>query len=157
MLSSHIAKFVRQTWGPPGSCRPQMGPMFSPWTLPLGYFIIGICVLNRHHNIESRQLWCVRTDFFHLLLPLISVNGPFPQNGYFYQLSHGTLPSTLVWWLYCNGERDPIVLSVYHRRIPGMWRCHWCLHKVFTLWYSIHHKCILLVIENTNCPIRTGM
>ena len=30
------AKFMRPTWGPPGSCRPQMGPMLAPWTLLLG-------------------------------------------------------------------------------------------------------------------------
>ena len=24
-------------WGPPGSCRPQMGPMLAPWTLLSGY------------------------------------------------------------------------------------------------------------------------
>ena len=28
-----IAKFMGPTWGPPGSCRPQMGPMLAPWTL----------------------------------------------------------------------------------------------------------------------------
>ena len=28
-----IATFVGPTWGPPGSCRPQMGPMLAPWTL----------------------------------------------------------------------------------------------------------------------------
>ena len=27
------AKFMGSTWGPPGSCRPQMGPMLAPWTL----------------------------------------------------------------------------------------------------------------------------
>ena len=26
-IISQIAKFMRPTWGPPGSCRPQMGPM----------------------------------------------------------------------------------------------------------------------------------
>ena len=25
------------TWGPPGSCRPQMGPMLAPWTLLSGH------------------------------------------------------------------------------------------------------------------------
>ena len=29
-----IARFIWPTWGPPGSCRPQMGPMLAPWTLP---------------------------------------------------------------------------------------------------------------------------
>ena len=32
-----IAKFMGPTSGPPGSCRPQMGPMLAPWTLLLGY------------------------------------------------------------------------------------------------------------------------
>ena len=30
---SQKAKFIRPTWGPPGSCRPQMGPILAPWTL----------------------------------------------------------------------------------------------------------------------------
>ena len=48
--TSQIAKFMGPTWGPPGSCRPQMGPMLVPWTLlsgiecgqdiePIGYSI----------------------------------------------------------------------------------------------------------------------
>ena len=34
---TQIAKIMGPTWGPPGSCRPQMGPMLAPWTLLLGY------------------------------------------------------------------------------------------------------------------------
>ena len=30
---AQIAKFMGPTWGPPGSCRPQIGPMLAPWTL----------------------------------------------------------------------------------------------------------------------------
>ena len=33
---SQIAMFMGPTWGPPGSCRPQMGPMLAPWTLLSG-------------------------------------------------------------------------------------------------------------------------
>ena len=33
---SILAKFMGPTWGPPGSCRPQMGPMLAPWTLLSG-------------------------------------------------------------------------------------------------------------------------
>ena len=29
---SQEAKFMGPTWGPPGSCRSQMGPMLAPWT-----------------------------------------------------------------------------------------------------------------------------
>ena len=34
--TSQIAKFMGPTWGPPGSCRPQMGPMLAPRTLLSG-------------------------------------------------------------------------------------------------------------------------
>ena len=34
---TQIAMFMRPTWGPPGSCWPQMGPMLAPWTLLSGY------------------------------------------------------------------------------------------------------------------------
>ena len=35
---SKIAKFMGSIWGPPGSCRPQMGPMLAPRTLLSGIF-----------------------------------------------------------------------------------------------------------------------
>ena len=31
-----IAKFIGPIWGPPGSCRPQMGPILAPWILLSG-------------------------------------------------------------------------------------------------------------------------
>ena len=36
---TQIAKAMRPTWGPPGSCRPQMGPILAPWTLLSGISI----------------------------------------------------------------------------------------------------------------------
>ena len=38
LLTTQIAKFIGPKWGPPGSCRPQMGPMLAPWTLLSGYY-----------------------------------------------------------------------------------------------------------------------
>ena len=40
-LYSQITKFMGLTWGPPGSCRPQMGPMLAPWTLLSGLICLG--------------------------------------------------------------------------------------------------------------------
>ena len=34
---SQIAKFMEPIWGPPGSCRPQMGPILAPRTLLSGF------------------------------------------------------------------------------------------------------------------------
>ena len=36
VIMPQIAKFMGLTWGPSGSCRPQMGPMLAPWTLLSG-------------------------------------------------------------------------------------------------------------------------
>ena len=51
-LASQIAKFTGPTWDPPGSCRPQMGPMLAPWTLLSGMF----CVQVSHTSNVERVL-----------------------------------------------------------------------------------------------------
>ena len=40
------------TWGPPGSCRPQMDPMLAQWTLLSGYLSIW------GQRLLSHYLWC---------------------------------------------------------------------------------------------------
>ena len=47
-IHSQITKFMGPTWGPPGSCRPQKGPMSAPWTLLSGllYFLMGILIFQ---------------------------------------------------------------------------------------------------------------
>ena len=58
IASTQIAKFMGPTWGPPGSCRPQMGPMLAPWTLLSGCNAENACMpwrLDQTHNhtVES--------------------------------------------------------------------------------------------------------
>ena len=36
---SLVARLMGPTWGPPGSCRPQVGPMQASWTLLSGVFL----------------------------------------------------------------------------------------------------------------------
>ena len=43
---SQISKFMGPTWGPPGSCRPQMGPILAPWTLLSGVSLTGASDVN---------------------------------------------------------------------------------------------------------------
>ena len=58
-MITQIAKFMGPIWGPPGSCRPQMGPMFAPWTLLSGVVCFKLrCLLQSNHI--SRALWHVR-------------------------------------------------------------------------------------------------
>ena len=44
------------TWGPPGSCRPQMGPMLAPWTLLPGLFIIANLVKYRDASKKTYRV-----------------------------------------------------------------------------------------------------
>ena len=45
-ILSQIAKLMGPTWGPPGSCRPQMGPMLAPWTLLSGVVYKPTCIID---------------------------------------------------------------------------------------------------------------
>ena len=50
-LQSQIAKFMVPTWGPPGSCRPKMGPMLASWTLLSGVFPNGLTVNDNDESL----------------------------------------------------------------------------------------------------------
>ena len=58
---SQIAKFMGPAWGPPGSCRPQMGPMLAPWTLLLGLLIYVLSYILYHDDHRNNN-----TIFFPL-------------------------------------------------------------------------------------------
>ena len=80
-----IARFMGQTWGPPGTCQPQVGPMLAPWTLQSGPFslhaslnhCIGCSLLHTaegkpnqyterqwFHHIHTRTAWRVQTCIY---------------------------------------------------------------------------------------------
>ena len=47
-LLTQKSKFMGPTWGPPGSCRPQMAPMLAPWT-----FYQGISCRAKHTHMHT--------------------------------------------------------------------------------------------------------
>ena len=47
MADPQITKFMGPTWGPPGSCRPQMGLMLAPITL----LSVSICLSGKHTTL----------------------------------------------------------------------------------------------------------
>ena len=56
---SQIAKFMGPIWGPPGPCRPQMGPLLAPWALLSG-------ILWRHDTTILESLfgtWLSRRQY----------------------------------------------------------------------------------------------
>ena len=62
---SQTAKFMGPTWGPPGSCRPQMGPMLAPWTLLSGLPLHGwvtVTTNRSYHQPRWRRPKTVRPN-----------------------------------------------------------------------------------------------
>ena len=55
LMITQIAKFMGPTWGPPGSCRTQMGPMLAPWTL-----------LSGKSTLFQVMVWCCWTSSLNL-------------------------------------------------------------------------------------------
>ena len=74
--TTQIAKFMGPTWGPPGSYRPQMGPMLAPWTLLSGNIIayqgashiwgglmVIITVLLSFDTVLTKVSYCICNDW----------------------------------------------------------------------------------------------
>ena len=62
-METQIAKFMGPTWGPPGSCRPQMGPMLAPWTLLLGDSTADLLSLRLLINYNTAHETCTKFSF----------------------------------------------------------------------------------------------
>ena len=54
--ASQIAKFMGPTRGPPGSSRPQMGPMLAPWTL-LSWVVPNVVLSSYKDPYPRKQIW----------------------------------------------------------------------------------------------------
>ena len=55
-VASQIATLMGPTWGPSGSCRPQVGPMMAPWTLLSGLLLCLTHTLQLFgHHIKTRD------------------------------------------------------------------------------------------------------
>ena len=66
-VMTQIAKFMGPTWGPPGSCRPQMGPMLALWTLLSG------------DRSNTCTWWRHQMETFSTLLTIRAGNSPVPD------------------------------------------------------------------------------
>ena len=52
-ILSQITKFMGPTWGPPGSCWPQMGPMLAPLTLLSGVVLMSKKSFSVHVHFQQ--------------------------------------------------------------------------------------------------------
>ena len=113
-ILTHIAKFIGPTWGPPGSCRPQLGPMLAPWTLLSGKCIYAwsnsnpllLFAIATRYDIKSQYSWapgrCVvvsNVQISNTSMILIWVfNWTLPWKEY-QRISLMVSQHTLRWWL----------------------------------------------------------
>ena len=52
-MLSLLVRFMGPTWGPPGPCRPQMGPMLAPWTFLSGELTLMLSYARQYHLGDS--------------------------------------------------------------------------------------------------------
>ena len=52
-VTSQTVRFMGPTWGPPGSCRPQVGPMLAPWSLLSGFIGTEAIIWLPQHDCPS--------------------------------------------------------------------------------------------------------
>ena len=65
-IISLIARFMGPTWGPSGSIRTQVGPMFPPWTLLSGMIIsYRLCLSNGYKINLNRELSWRQLQYLH--------------------------------------------------------------------------------------------
>ena len=89
------------TWGPPGSCRPQMGPMLAPWTLlsrqwrQMSLFLVNLGSGTQPNAVGLLlSLWSSLGRIFSKISVEIS---------YIYVTKiYLKIPSTK-WWPFCSG------------------------------------------------------
>ena len=71
-----IAKFIGPTWGPSGSCQPQLGTMLAPWTLLSGALSESgrYDAFHRYHrssltlHTSSQTQYCAPNGHWHALV-----------------------------------------------------------------------------------------
>ena len=116
-MVSQRAKFMGPTWGPPGSCRPQMGPMLAPWTLLSGIFTLRqppeflqcfcvwyCCKQWDHIQYIPRNMHMV----FALLCFVVVIHWlifPYPSGLLHWHCGNLTIapvPAKQPWWIWIN-------------------------------------------------------
>ena len=75
--TTQITKFMGPTRGPPGSCRPQMGPMLTPWTLLSGDTLNATVKWKVPHITQCCSR--IRTKWQHPLMPNQTLSIQIPK------------------------------------------------------------------------------
>ena len=88
-------KFMGPTWGPPGSCRSQMGPIFVLWTFLSGFGCSDTV------NVEANTSECISWVECTKISPEICLNFPWLKNKNIY-LTPGISPRVVLFYWYIH-------------------------------------------------------
>ena len=126
------------TWGPPGPCRPQMGPMLAPWTLPSGRLPLPPCFeadeFKTDIRVNPRSPGKHKTTFMHIF----KFNTPRKKVS-FLRFRYDS-------WVYnVIGVRGNLFQHRTHHLQPSLWRpTLTCLIymedilRVYAPWFATH-------------------
>ena len=135
---------MRPTWGPPGSCRPQMGPMLAPWTLLSGALVwYPPPDIDQHHFSTSLSDTCraqpqqQKTSSDWRRLEICSTM--FISNRQYFQRWLYIL--RYVYSFYCSDDN-----CMAWKHFPYYWLfvsgIHlWAAEGGFIMFYLLDHKC----------------
>ena len=122
MTLTQIAKSMGPTWGPPWSCRPQMGAMLAPWALLSGY-------VQRHYyevpwriNKTLRFIWCgYENTFAHkIAIP---------------RAMEAKRTDSITFMVVTFSHRTYMCICIYN---VVLWQCHVICYNVTTLWSIVY-------------------
>ena len=107
--------FMGPTWGPPGSCQPQMGPMLSPWTLLSGD--LSICVSNLTERYWRVSYGCLTRSWiwpmFYLRIYCIVLYCTMIYQEVVVLITHSKIQLLVSWWKHgCLNIRSVLISSV---------------------------------------------
>ena len=112
-LSSQIAKFMGPIWGPPGCCRPQMGPMLAPMNLAI-----------REAPVSNFKI------VLQMPQPIWTVNRETQSDQTFLHISRNQWPQ-----LWSPDENHPVVESAFGPVLRG------CVISISIHWMSSRPLC----------------
>ena len=127
---SHIAKFMGPTWGPSGSCRPQMGPMLAPMNLAIRG-VPGPCITTAVWRCSKPiSQWQYRS-YLKAVLPLVKSHPTASHHSF--STGHG------VWWRKtdCKLERFQKTSVTYKKQVS---RINLFSYKSIILYVKSSHE-----------------
>ena len=130
-----MARLMGPTWGPPGTCRPQMGPMLDPWTLLSGMVSPGWLLF-----LWIPHFFCLWSCWQHgrlgIYISLLIVKMYLKKtNMYLYFIWFLRTEEVDLTKIISHGRSGPVLYSAWLNKVLANERCYIC--NVFSNWLKL--------------------